>query len=454
MNEFEKLLAQAKTILEAGLKLQSISKLGSSAEDLTEYMAGQEKFIQDVSKFVTDMPEAYKGVFKEIDEEMKTLRKEIALFKQPKKELTRKDVYKAITQAAMYAMYGFDAFKTEEGRASLKDVIFPGSFVEEKTIRSNMIDKAALDDTPLNPGGTNAGYTINPIYERELLKYTAEISDMMGFTRRLPMLAPQVSFPYLSARTFAFTRTAATSSGTTWSSTTPLAAATDGPTFGARVTLQATTLAAYIPWIDEFKDDLQVNESLEALMSECFMEAFAEDFDKNVLTNNVDTVGVEYDGLLHTDDIKTYTVDSSTVNGVFPDELMTALLKIARMDRDGGSWILNESVLVELMKMQNGMGDYMFWTPPTGEKPGMLAGKPYIEAHVMPSNEELAPGDTFMAYANSNNLWVGERQGLEVRQFDATHYNLEYGENFTRWRIRNGFKVVRPLASLLVKLKN
>ena len=452
MNEFEKLLAEAKTILETGLHLQSIAKIGSSVEDLTAYMEGQEKYVQTVTKFVTDMPAAYKDVFKEIDAEMIKLKKDIALFKQPKKELTRKDVYKAITQAALYAMYGFDAFKTEEGRASLKDVIFPGSFVEEKTIRSNMMSKAALDDTPLDPGGTNAGYTINPIYERELLKYTAEISDMMGHTRRLPMLAPNVSFPYLSARTFAFTRTAATSSGTSWDSSTPIAAATDGPTFGARVDLQATTLAAYIPWIDEFKDDLQVNESLEALMSECFMEAFAEDFDMNVLT--ADSGGSEqYDGLLETDDVQTYTVDSSTVNGVFPDELMTALLKIARMDRDGGYWILNESVLVELMKMQNGMGDYMFWTPPSGEKPGMLAGKPYIEAHVMPSNEELAPGDTFMAYANPDNLWVGERQGLEVRLFDATHYNLQYGENFTRWRIRNGFKVVRPLSSLLVKLK-
>jgi len=452
MNELELLLAQAKTILESGLELKSIANIGTNPDELKNYMSGQEKFINDVSKFTTDMPSTFKGVFKEIDVEMKALRKQIAEHKQPKKELTRKDVAKAITQAALYAMHGIDAFKSAEGREALKSIVFPGNFVDEATIRGKFMGKDAID-TALDPGGTNAGLTINPIYERELIKYAAEVSDMMNFTRRLPMLAPKVSFPYLSARSFAMTRSAATSSGTTWDKATKMFSAADGPTFGARVELQATTLGAYIPWIDEFKDDLQVNESLEALMMECYIEAFAEDFDKNVLTNNDSTSGVEYDGLLHTAGLKTHVVDSSTVDGVMPAELMTALLRISRMDRDGGYWILNESVLVELMKIQNGMGDYMFWTPPTGEKPGMLAGKPYIEAHVMPSNEELTAGDTFMAYANPANLWVGERQGLEVRQFDATIYGLEYGENFTRWRIRNGFKVVRPLASLLVKLK-
>jgi len=94
----------------------------------------------------------------------------------------------------------------------------------------------------------------------------------------------------------------------------------------------------------------------------------------------------------------------------------------------------------------------MIWTPPTGENPGKLASKPYIEAHLMPDYAELAPGDTFLAYAKPENLWVGERAGLEVKKFDATIYNLEYGENFTRWRLRNGYKVVKPEASLLVKL--
>ena len=70
----------------------------------------------------------------------------------------------------------------------------------------------------------------------------------------------------------------------------------------------------------------------------------------------------------------------------------------------------------------------------------------------MPSYEDINPGDAFMAYAHPGNLWVGERAGLEVKQFDMTVYQLEYGQNFTRFRLRNGFKIPKPASCLVVKL--
>jgi HK97 family phage major capsid protein len=449
---WKELLKRAADLLSKGIQLNSIAKIGAGDEkDLGEYMLEREKFLEEVTKFLTDMPSSLEKEFEQINNELLTLKKNVLTHSQPEKELTKKDVAKAITRAAMYAVFGKSAFNEEESLKELKNIVFPGSFMGDKTDRARFFRKDAID-TPLDPGGTNAGLTINPIYERELLKYLPEYSDMAGFTRRMPMIAPQHSYPVLSSRSFVMTRTAATSAGTSWSDSSKIADSATGPTFGTRVTLQATTLAAYIPWIDEFADDIQVTESLDSLMLECVMEALAEDFDFNVLTADSGDSGVEYDGLLNTDDVKTYTVSAQTLSGVMPDELKTALLTIARTERDGGYWIVHESVLDQLAKVRNAIGDYMIWTPPTGENPGKLASKPYIEAHLMPDYAELAPGDTFLAYAKPENLWVGERAGLEVKKFDATIYNLEYGENFTRWRLRNGYKVVKPEASLLVKL--
>jgi HK97 family phage major capsid protein len=453
MDKWKEILKQSATLLSKGQQLTTFANIGTSdAEDLKSYMEEREGYINDVSKFLADFPAALEKEFDEMNNALKDIRKNLVEFKQPKKELTKKDVYKAMGKALLYSLFGLEAFHSEESRKELRDIVAPGIFATDKSERNVFVGKDAID-TPLDPGGTNAGYTVNPIYERELIKYAAEYSDMMPFVRRLPMVAPQHSFPFLSARDFVMTRSAATSSGTTWSASSKLANSTDGPTFGARVTITATTLAAYIPWIDEFKDDLQLNESLDQLMSECFQEAYATDFDENVLTNNSDDIGVQYDGLLYTDGVQEKVVDASSLNTVAPDMLRTALLKIARTERDGGYWILNETVLDRLTKVRNSVGDYMFWTPPSGDMPGRIAGRPYIEAHVMPDADEINPGDTFMLYANPDNLWVGERAGLEIRKFDATQYQLEYGENFTRWRIRNGFKVVKPLSALKVKLK-
>jgi HK97 family phage major capsid protein len=450
---WEEILKDASVLLTSGLKLQSVSKIGTGDEkDLIAYMEEREKFLFDVTKFLTDMPSSLEKVFVSINEELKKLKKDITSNRQPEKELTKLDVAKAITRAALFSVNGIEAFRSEQAVKDLSNIIIGKSFMNDgNDVERRVFHKDAVA-TDLAPGGTNAGYTINPIYEKELIKYLPEYSDMAGYTRVLPMFAPQHSWPMLAARSFVMTRTAATSSGTTWSAASKIADKATGPSFAARITLTATTLAAYIPWIDEFVDDLQIDESLANLMLECVVEAMAEDYDFNVLTANADTSGVEYDGLLHTDGVLEHYVSSPVLQGVMPDELKTALLKIARTERDGGYWILHETVLDQLSKVRDAMGSYLFWTPPSGDNPGKLAGRPYIEAHLMPDSDEIKPGDVFMAYAKPENLWVGQRAGLEVRQFDATTYNLEYAQVFTRWRKRDAYRVVKPEAALLVKL--
>lgn len=452
MDKWKELLEKAKTLYSTGSQLKSFATSGTTPEDLAGYMEEREKFIGSVNEFLKDMPVALEKQFEEINTALKTMKENVVSYKQPDKELTKADVVKAFMKATLFALKGESAFKSKDWQKDLNGIITPGSFMGDDFSRRNkFFTKDAVDST-LIPGGSNAGYTINPIYERELIKYGSEKSDMAPYVRRLAMISPQYSFPFLSGRTFNMTRTTGASSGITWNKANKIAAATTGPTFGERVTITTSTLAAYIPWIDEFADDLQINESLDSLMTECFLEAFGEDFDYNVLV--ADSSGTDaYDGVLNASGVREYTVAGSTPFDISPDEFDTALLTIPRVDRDGGYWILNETVVNALRRRRNPDGSYMFWTAPSGDMPGMIAGHPYIDAHLMPSVEELIPGDPFMAYARPENMWVGERGGLEVRQFDMTSYQLEYGENFTRWRLRNGFKIAKPAACLKLNLR-
>ena len=451
---WKEFLKKAAELLSNGQQLKSIADIGTGdSADLSEYMLEREKFIEGVTEFLTDMPAGIEAEFTGINDTLKEMKKNLTEFSQPKKELTKKDVFHAIAKIAMFSIHGMSSVTSEESYKELQGMITKGGFQSEKGPERKMFMNKDAIETTLEPGGTNAGLTVNRIYERSLLKYAPEYSDMMPHVRRLPMLAPIHSFPALDSRGFVMKRTAATASGTTWTKANKIATAAVGPTFGARVEIKATTLAAYIPWIDEFRDDLQLNESLEALMSECFLEAYAEDFDRNVLV--ADSSGTDqYDGLLNTTGVLEYTLTASNILQISPDELNTALLKIPRVDRDGGFWILNESVLDALQKVRNANGDYMMWTPPTGDFAGKIANKPYIEAHLMPGYEEIEAGDTIMAYARPDNMWVGERAGLEVKKYEDTIYGLENEEIFTRWRLRNGFKTVKPAACLKVNLKN
>ncbi len=450
--DFTALHENANALLRKGDELKSTSVIGiNDPSELKNYLAERDVYIHEVSKYLTDMPAVYQKHFDGIEAALTQMKSYVKDAKTIDKELTKEQVAMAFAKASLFALHGPAAFTSEASRKELKTLIRAGTFKDDGSSREFILDKDAVA-TDLAPGGTNAGHTINPIYERTLLKYAAKKSIMSNFVRKLPMIAPQHSFPFLSARSILKTRTSAGTSGTNWSRSSKMANASTGPTFGDRVTILATTMATYIPWIDEFVTDIQINESLANLMMECWMEAYGLDFDSNVLVADSDSADWEYDGLLNVDGQKGMHITSPALEGMSPHELKTGSLKIQAEERDNLHYIMHETVLAGLMSKKNAVGDYLFWTPPSGDKPAKLGGYPYIESSVMPQADTLKPGDTFMALIDPQNLWVGEREGMEVRQFDATIYALEYQQNFTRYRIRNGFKVTKPAASCLFKL--
>lgn len=447
---WEEILKQAKSLAERGIGLQSFADAGvSDKEGLKGYMVEREKYLDDVSKFLSDMPEQLKSEFDGVNAQLKSLKDSIKQNKTIDKEMTKKDAMLAFARVSLLSQKGIDAF-SEKGVEELKRIVRPGALKTGNVVRHDFQGKDAVDAN-LIPGDTQAGYIILPAYMREMIKYLPEKSDLMGLVRTLPMIAPVHSYPVFSGRSITMTRTAATSKGTSWNKANKTAEASDGPSFGPREEIQATTLATYIPWIDEFEDDIQINESLAALMFECWQEAFGIDFDNNML--NADSSGTDqYDGLLKVAS-KQHIISSSAVAGMSPEELLNVPQKVSRMERNGLRYLLHETVLTELMKKKNAVGDYLFWTPPSGDKPARLGGYPYTECNQMPSISEIRPGDTFAALVNPDNMWYGEREGLEVKNFDGTVYGLEYQQNFVRYRLRNGFKHVKTDNAVLLKTR-
>jgi HK97 family phage major capsid protein len=452
-DDIKTLTTTAGELLERGTLLKDMADKGvGSPEDLKEYVTEQAKYVEDVSRYLKEMPEAYNKHFDGINASLSHLKKYVGERPSVDTELTKGKVAKAFAKATLAALYGESAFTSEESLKEVKSIIKPGMLEREESTKrhSGLLTKDAID-TDLKPGGTYAGYLVNPIYERELLRYAPTVSAMAAYVRRLPMVAPRHSFPFMDGRSITKTRTSADESGSAWAKSTKMANASDGVTFASRVTITATTLATYIPWIDEFSSDIQINESLASLLMEAWLEALAVDLDYNII--KADSGGSdEYDGLLETSDVKTYQVASSDVTSLDPMDIVTGSLEIQKEERENQYVILHESVLAAMMRKKNAVGDYMFWSPPSGDKPARLGGYPYIECNQMPDYASLKPGEVFMAMANPRNLWVGEREGMEVRQFDSTIYSLEYQELFVRFRIRNGFKVVKPEAACLFKL--
>ena len=453
---WQEILAKALVLFKRGAALKTITEVGAAdKEGLNAYFKEREEFNQDVTAYLKDMPGAIESQFSAINETLKKMQKAALEFSAPKKELTRKDVAKALSLVVLFAVKGPSAIKSVKNKELMSYIITPGEYMGDDVSREMfgkmfLMGKDAID-TNLYPGSTNAGLTVNPVYETELIKYAASVSVMADKIRKMPMTAPQHSWPALDSRNMAFTRTDGTSSGITWAKGSKIASSAEGPRFGARVTLLATTLAAYVPWVDEFKDDLQINEALDSLIMECFMEAYAVDLDTNVLAASTDA-GDIYDGILYASGTQTYRVAADQVLGVDPHELKQVPLKIASTERINLHWILHETVLAELVSKQNAFGDYMFWLPATMDTPAKLANYPYIESDTMPDLASLSPGDPFMVLANPQNMWMGERQGIEIKKYDLTAYNLEYGENFTRMRTRNGFKQIKTAAACVVKL--
>jgi HK97 family phage major capsid protein len=205
--------------------------------------------------------------------------------------------------------------------------------------------------------------------------------------------------------------------------------------------LKAYTLAGFIPWFDEFEEDVFVD--LGAMFIDEFTEAYGQEFDRQCLLADDDP----FTGAMAADGITTVIVPGITA--LTWKDFRDAVYKVPAEERKDCCWFLNETVLNHAVNIQDDLGNPI-WRRPGDSMPGMLDLYPYHEVSLLPQMADIAFDTPFAVFMNPKRIQHGDRKGIEIKRFDATNESMEYGELFLRFRKRDGFLVTRPAGNMVI----
>lgn len=202
-------------------------------------------------------------------------------------------------------------------------------------------------------------------------------------------------------------------------------------------------MAGFIPWYDEFDDDVFVDLG-EIFMSE-FAETYALEFDKQCLLAN----NSPFTGVFNAADIKQKVISGAAAASLTYKDLREAVLMVPAEERMDCRWFFHESVLAHVSGIADANGRPI-WRGPADGKPGTIDGYAYTESHILPQMGDIGTNSAFAIFMNPKRIIHGNRKGVEIKRFDATTEALEYGELFLRFRKRDGFLVTRAKGNMVV----
>jgi len=294
------------------------------------------------------------------------------------------------------------------------------------------VSKSALGD-PMGNMATNEQFLINPIYETEIMTDVAKKSVMMSLVRHRPMAGPSIMLPTRDR------------GGVQLNWLTAYGQKIEGskPKGAERVELKAYTLAGYIPWFDEFEEDVFVD--LGKIFIDEFIETYGQEFDRQCLLADNDP----FTGAMACSDVTEVEIKGSTINDLTWKDFRDAVYKVPAEERKDCSWFINETVLNHIANIEDTTGRPI-WRRPTEAMPGRLDLYPYHEVSILPQIADIGANEIFAIFMNPKRIQHGNRRGIELKKFDGTTESLEYGELFLRFRKRDGFLVTRPKGNMIV----
>jgi len=294
------------------------------------------------------------------------------------------------------------------------------------------VSKAALGE-PMGNMATNDQYLINPIFETEIMTEVAKKSVMMSLVRHRPMMGPSIFLPTRDR------------GGVQLNWLTAYGQKIEGskPKGAERVELKAYTLAGYIPWFDEFEEDVFVD--LGAMFVDEFLETYGQEFDRQCLLADNDP----FTGAMACSDVTEVTIKGNSIDDLTWKDFRDAVYKVPAEERKDCAWFLNETVLNHIASIEDTTGRPI-WRGPTEAMPGRLDLYPYHEVSILPQIADIEEDQAFAIFMNPKRIQHGNRRGIELKKFDATTESLEYGELFLRFRKRDGFLVTRPKGNMVI----
>jgi len=398
-----------------------------------EYFKDKEILLEEMAKTLETVTGNQSTQIAALEGTIKSLRDELKTQVKYPKELSRREMLYNLGKGIVAAWSG--------NHKALADLSFsPNLKADNWTNPKDVswgekgwkVERAALGD-PMGNMATNEQYLINPIYETEIMQDAAKKSVMMNLVRHRPMLGPSIFLPTRDRGGVELH----------WLTAYGQQIKGSKPKGAERVELKAYTLAGYIPWYDEFEEDVFID--LGAMFIDEFIEVYGQEFDRQCLLADEDP----FTGAMASPDVTEVAIGSAKITDLTWKDFRDAVYKIPAEERKDCCWFLNETVLNHIANIEDTTGRPI-WRRPTEAMPGRLDLYPYHEVSILPQIGDVKAGEPFAIFMNPKRIQHGNRKGIEIKKFDATTESLEYGELFLRFRKRDGFLVTRPKNNILV----
>jgi len=407
----------------------------TNTETATAYFQEKEAILEGIVKTLETFTVQETSEVEALKSTVKSLREEIKVQAKSPKELSRRELLYNLGKGIAAAWSG--------NHKTLADLAFSPNYKSDNWTNPKDVTwgekgwqvskTAAVLGEPMGNIATNEQYLINPIYETEIMSEVAKKSVMMNLVRHRPMLAPSIFLPTRDR------------GGVQLNWLTAYGQKIEGskPKGAERVELKAYTLAGYIPWFDEFEEDVFID--LGAMFIDEFIETYGQEFDRQCLTADDDP----FTGAMACTDVTEVAIKGNTINDLTWKDFRDAVYKVGAEERKDCSWFLNETVLNHIANIEDTTGRPI-WRRPTEAMPGRLDLYPYHEVSILPQIPDIGANEIFAIFMNPKRIQHGNRKGIELKKFDATTESLEYGELFLRFRKRDGFLVTRPKGNMVV----
>ncbi|MDR1949017.1 MAG: phage major capsid protein [Spirochaetaceae bacterium] len=427
-----------ETVLAVKRKLTAMKKIEGTGftdpERAAEYFREKEMILEDIVKALETATDEQGQETEALKSTVKALRGELKGQAANPKELSRRELCYGLGKGIAAARAGNHKAL---GELSFTPNLKADNWTNPREVSWgekgwNIGEKAALGN-PMGNLATNDQYLINPIYETEIMQDAAKKSVMMNLVRHRPMMGPSIFLPTRDRGGVQLHWLTAYGQQITGSK----------PQGAQRVELKAYTLAGYIPWYDEFEEDVFID--LGALFVDEFTESYGQEFDRQCLLADDDP----FTGAMAAAGVTTVTLASSDISDLTWKDFRDAVYKVPAEERKDCNWFLNETVLNHIANIEDAEGRPI-WRRPMEAMPGKLDLYPYHEVSIMPQLADIGADTPFAVFMNPKRIQHGNRKGIEIKKFDGTTESMEYGELFLRFRKRDGFLVTRPSGNMVI----
>ena len=406
----------------------------ATVEQINKYFLEQQEITEQMLKILGDTEDATTSEIMGVKDAIKNFREAMKKADTKMEQLSLRDVEYNLGKA-LCAAWNKDA-------ETLGQLKFCPNIRAEKwnnpkdfsweTGKGFVPSKAVLGE-PIGNLANNDQYLINPIYEETIMQEAAKQSMMMNLVTHRPMSGPSIFIPERDRGGIELKWL--TSYGQKIDATK-----SNMPT---RTELKAYTLAGYVPFFDEFGEDVFVD--LGKMFLEDFTEAYGQEFDRQCLTADDDP----FTGAINMEHAEVHAAASATIADLTYEDFRAAELKVEPEERKYCKWFMNETVLNHVTNIKDDNNNPI-WRKPWEGMPGRLDGYDVIESRLLPQFADIKTDTAFAIFMNPKRIIHGNRKGIEIKRFDETTEGLEYGELFMRFRKRDGFLVTRPKKNMVL----